>query len=306
MSRTDALGPAASADEQASRWVIRRSGQPLDPQAQAEFDAWYHADPRHAAAYERLARVWRRMGEIDRGKLAARPPRKRRTALALALVAAAGITAYTLRDFQPGADYASDTQPLRVALPDGSRAILDAHSAIALDFGPERREVRLLAGRALFEAAPRGADGPAFTVVTADATVTALGTRYTVARDSDTTRITVYTHQVAVQCLACADRQPQTLDAGQRMTVSANGIDRDPPPPKPRPPGARGCWPSTTPRCPTSPRNWRATPASASWYGASGRAPRVCPARPASPIPGARSTCCWRRPRSRSPTCPAF
>ncbi|WP_459668680.1 FecR/PupR family sigma factor regulator, partial [Achromobacter xylosoxidans] len=84
MSRTDALGPAASADEQASRWVIRRSSQPLDPQAQAEFDAWYHADPRHAAAYERLARVWRRMGEIDRGKLAARPPHKRRTALALA------------------------------------------------------------------------------------------------------------------------------------------------------------------------------------------------------------------------------
>lgn len=243
MSRTDALGPAASADEQASRWVIRRSGQPLDPQAQAEFDAWYHADPRHAAAYERLARVWRRMGEIDRGKLAARPPRKRRTALALALVAAAGITAYTLRDFQAGADYASDTQPLRVALPDGSRAILDAHSAIALDFGPERREVRLLAGRAPFEAAPRGADGPAFTVVTADATVTALGTRYTVARDSDTTRITVYTHQVAVQCLACADRQPQTLDAGQRMTVSANGIDRDPPPPRNRArlePGAAG------------------------------------------------------------------
>ncbi|MFY4259966.1 FecR family protein [Achromobacter xylosoxidans] len=228
MSRTDALGPAASADEQASRWVIRRSGQPLDPQAQAEFDAWYHADPRHAAAYERLARVWRRMGEIDRGKLAARAPRKRRTALALALVAAAGIAAYTLRDFQPGADYASDTQPLRVALPDGSRAILDAHSAIAVDFGPDRREVRLLAGQALFEAAPRSAEGPAFTVVTADATATALGTRYTVARDSDATRITVYTHQVAVQCLACADRQPQTLDAGQRMTVSADGIDRNP------------------------------------------------------------------------------
>lgn len=240
MSRTDALGPAASADEQASRWVIRRSGQPLDPQAQAEFDAWYHADPRHAAAYERLARVWRRMGEIDRGKLAARPPRKRRTALALALVAAAGITAYTLRDFQPGADYASDTQPLRVALPDGSRAILDAHSAIALDFGPDRREVRLLAGRALFEAAPRSADGPAFTVVTADATATALGTRYTVARDSDTTRITVYTHQVVVQCLACADRQPQTLDAGQRMRVSANGIDRDPATPETAPAWSQG------------------------------------------------------------------
>lgn len=227
MSKAAAHGNPASADEQASRWVIRHSGQPLDPQAQAEFDAWYHADPRHAAAYERLARVWRRMGEIDRGKLAARPPRKRRTALALALVAASGVAAYTLRDFQPGADYASGTQPLRVALPDGSRAILDAHSAIAVDFGPDRRAVRLLAGQALFEAAPRSAEGPAFTVVTADATATALGTRYTVARDSDATRITVYTHQVAVQCQACADRQSLILDPGQRIAVTADGMVRD-------------------------------------------------------------------------------
>ncbi|WP_144657981.1 FecR family protein [Achromobacter dolens] len=227
MSKASTPGNSATADEQASRWVIRHSGQPLDAQAQAEFDAWYHADPRHAAAYDRLARVWRRMGEIDRGKLAARPPRKRHTALALALVAATGTTAYALRDFQPGADYASDTQPLRVALPDGSRAILDAHSAIAVDFGPDRREVRLLAGQALFEAAPRGAAGPAFIVVTADASATALGTRYAVARDRDATRVTVYTHQVAVQCLACADRQPQTLDAGQRIAVSAEGMVQD-------------------------------------------------------------------------------
>ncbi|MGE8658865.1 MAG: FecR family protein [Achromobacter sp.] len=240
MSKASVRGKAPSADEQASHWVIRHSGQPLDPQAQAEFDAWYHADPRHAAAYERLARVWRRMGQIDRGKLAARPPRKRRTALALALIAAGGLAAYTLRDFQPGADYASGTQPLRVALPDGSRAILDAHSAIALDFGPDKREVRLLAGQALFEAAPRRAAGPAFTVVTANARATALGTRYTVTRDPDATRVTVYTHQVAVQCLACADAQARILEPGQRIAVSAAGMRRDPAPPESAPAWSEG------------------------------------------------------------------
>lgn len=177
MNKSAASGSAAAADEQASRWVIRHSGQPLDAQTRAEFDAWYRADPRHAAAYDRLARIWRRMGEIDCGKLAIRPPRKRRSALALALVTAAGMTAYCLRDFQPDADYASGTQPLRVALPDGSRAILDAHSAIAVDFGPGKREVRLLSGQALFEATPRGADGPAFMVVTADASASSPSTR---------------------------------------------------------------------------------------------------------------------------------
>lgn len=184
------------------------------------------------------------MGEIDRDKLAVRAPRKRRAALALALalalVTAAGMAAYSLRDLPPGADYASGTQPLRVALPDGSRAILDAHSAIAVDFGPGKREVRLLAGQALFETTPRGADGPAFMVVTAQASATALGTRYTVARDGEATRVTVYLHQVAVQCTACADAQPQTLAAGQRITVSAGGMFRDPAPREAAPAWSQG------------------------------------------------------------------
>ena len=150
------------------------------------------------------------------------------------------MAAYSLHDFQPDADYASGTQPLRVALPDGSRAILDAHSAIAVDFGPGKREVRLLSGQALFEATPRGADGPAFTVVTADASATALGTRYSVARDADATRVTVYQHQVAVQCLACADGQLQTLEPGQRITVSAGGMIRDPAPRETAPAWSQG------------------------------------------------------------------
>lgn len=219
-------GPRTATDE-ASRWIVRASGQALDAQAQAEFEAWYHADPSHAAAYDRLARVWRRMGEIDRGKLAAaRPARKRRTALALALLAGTGIAWHTLRDFHPGADYASGAEVLRVALPDGSAAVLDAHSAIAVDFSPGKREVRLLAGRALFNAAPRMAEGPAFTVATPDASATALGTRYTVAREADGTRVTVYQHRVAVQCLACDGGPSLILGPGQDAAVSAAGITR--------------------------------------------------------------------------------
>ncbi|MBB1626587.1 FecR domain-containing protein [Achromobacter sp. UMC71] len=214
-----------AANEEASRWVVRASGQPLDAQTQAEFDAWYQADASHAAAYDRLARVWRRMGEIDRGKLASRPTRKRRAVLALALLAATGMAWHMLGDFHPGADYASGAQVLRVVLPDGSTAVLDAHSAIAIDFGPDTRTVRLLAGQALFNAAPRVAGGPAFTVTTADASAAALGTRYSVALGSGGTHVTVYQHRVAVQCLACADGQSLILEPGQSAVVSAAGLD---------------------------------------------------------------------------------
>lgn len=224
MNMAPSARPAQAATEEASRWVIRTGAQPLDTQTQAEFDAWYHADASHAAAYDRLARVWRRMGEIDRGKLAARPTRKRRTALALALLAATGLAWHTLQDFHPGADYTSGAEVLRIALPDGSTAVLDAHSAIAIDFGPGKREVRLLAGQALFNAAPRAPDGPAFSVGTPDASATALGTRYAVSRGPDGTQVTVYQHRVAVQCLACADGQSLILDPGQSATMSAAGL----------------------------------------------------------------------------------
>ncbi|MNX52190.1 fec operon regulator FecR [compost metagenome] len=213
-----------TATEAASRWVIRRSGETLDAQAQAEFDAWYHADVSHADAYERLSRLWRRMGEIDRSRIA--PPRRarKRTAAALALLAAAWPAWHLAQNVHADADYTSGAEVRRIALPDGSSATLDAHSAIAIDFSAEKREVRLLAGRALFTAAPRQEHGPAFTVVTADATASALGTRYVVGRGDDGTRITVYEHRVAVQCLACAGKQELILSPGENAQVSAAGI----------------------------------------------------------------------------------
>ncbi len=214
-----------SAQEEASRWVVRHSGQGMDAQAQAEFEAWYRADASHADAYERLARLWRRMGEIERGKLAPRRARKRGAAAALALLAAWPAW-QLLRTAHPGADYTSGADVRRVALPDGSSATLDADSAIAIDFAPGKREVRLLAGRALFTVAPRAPGGPDFTVVTPDASATALGTRYSVAREADGSRVVVYEHRVAVQCLTCQDGQSLTLDAGQGAAVSATGILR--------------------------------------------------------------------------------
>ncbi|MDF8365766.1 FecR family protein [Achromobacter anxifer] len=217
--------PARNAQEEASRWVVRHSGQGMDAQAQAEFEAWYRADASHAAAYERLARLWRRMGEVERGKLAPRRTRKRGAAAALALLAAWPAW-QLLRNFHPGADYTTGAEVRRVVLPDGSSATLDAESAIAIDFTSDKREVRLLAGRALFAAAPRTPEGPGFTVLTPDGAAAALGTRYSVAREAGRTRVVVYEHEVAVDCLACESDQRLVLGPGEGADVSAAGIAR--------------------------------------------------------------------------------
>ena len=93
--------------EEASRWVIRQSGQRLDDEAHAAFEAWYRADARHAAAYDRLSRLWRRMGEIDRGKLGKRPARKLRGTALLALLTAAFAGWFGATDL-PQADYTAE------------------------------------------------------------------------------------------------------------------------------------------------------------------------------------------------------
>ena len=206
---------------------MRRSGQPLAPEAQAEFDAWYQADIRHAEAYDRLARIWRRMGDIDQARLAKRPARGRKATVAALLIAATAWPVWQFsRDAHPGADYASGNALRVVELPDGSSVTLDAESAIALDYAAGKRVVRLLAGRALFEAAPAAQGGPAFTVTTPDASATALGTRYTVERQEHGTRVAVYEHRVQVHCRICADDRADILDSGDSVQVSADGIVR--------------------------------------------------------------------------------
>ncbi|MFY0480183.1 FecR family protein [Achromobacter marplatensis] len=210
--------------EEASRWVIRQSGQRLDDASHAAFEAWYRADARHAAAYDRLSRLWRRMGEIDRGKLTKRPARTLRATAMLALLTAAFAGWFGSTDPWSHADYAADAGLRHITLPDGSMVVLDAHSALALNYADGRRQVRLLRGRAQFEPTPRQPGMAPFSVITRDASATALGTRFTVDLVNGGTRVAVQAHQVAVRCLPCADEQGLTLSAGEAAEVSPAGV----------------------------------------------------------------------------------
>lgn len=213
--------------EEASRWVIRQSGQRLDDESHAALEAWYRADARHAAAYDRLSRLWRRMGEIDRGKLAKQPARKLRAVAMLAMLTAAFAGWFGSTDPWAQADYTADVGLRHITLPDGSTVVLDAHSALALDYADGRRQVRLLRGRAQFEPTPRQPGMAPFSVITRDASATALGTRFTVDLANGGTRVAVQAHQVAVRCLPCVDEQGLTLSAGEAAEVSAAGVKRD-------------------------------------------------------------------------------
>ena len=162
--------------------------------------------------------------------------------------------------------------------------------------------MRLLAGRALFEAAPAAQGGPAFTVTTPDASATALGTRYTVERQEHGTRVAVYEHRVQVHCRICADDRADILDSGDSVQVSADGIVRVASSSEAAPDWSQGLLSFNDVALP-------AAAAQLTCYTSkrvlvlAGRAMRASPAPRAWPTRNARWNCCSRRPACGSPTC---
>jgi transmembrane sensor len=75
------------------------------------------------------------------------------------------------------ADYStSPGQQRQITLADGSQITLNTDSAISVDFDPQQRRIRLIAGEAYFTIAPD--NGRPFVVTTDEGEVQALGTAF--------------------------------------------------------------------------------------------------------------------------------
>ncbi|HVI27877.1 FecR family protein [Hansschlegelia sp.] len=132
-------------------------------------------------------------------------------AVALVVVLAPGV----VEDWQ--ADLVTSRDPVSVLrLPDGSTAHLAADTAVAFDFQPGRRRVRLLRGEAFFEVA-HGAPG-AFTVEIGEGEVRDIGTKFDVNRLPNGTDIVVSEGSVALA--GREDRQLTILQRGDKGVIA--------------------------------------------------------------------------------------
>ncbi|MCE3003737.1 MAG: FecR domain-containing protein [Xanthomonadaceae bacterium] len=207
----------------AAQWQLRLEAGPLGPDEDAALSAWLAADVRHRIALAEAGMAWHGSVQahpdatIASAKSHAAPRAPRRAwigwlagaaaapALALALLAAPGWWAVLRSDA-----HAAVGAQASLALPDGSRAIIDSDGAIAFDFDGDRREVSVLRGAAWFEVVPDPARP--FRVRAGDTTATALGTAYAVDRRGDAVDVVV-THGVVE--VALAGQAPVRVEAGQ-------------------------------------------------------------------------------------------
>lgn len=230
--------PSARADdpvaEQARNWIVfLASGAHTDAQMQS-FEQWL-AQPGHRRVFEHERRLWRSLGAAPVAAVAAtttpRKPtraharlRQRRLRWAAAAVAALALLV-TGPDawLRLQADHRSHHLVQAVQLPDGSRAVLDADSAIAVHFDAQARRIELLQGRAWFEVTPDAQRR--FSVVAGNGVVEDISTAFTVARQGSTVEAEV--GQGRVRVANPIDGGWTYLQVGQRARYGAHsGVTR--------------------------------------------------------------------------------
>ncbi len=217
---------------QAAHWLVELQSDAVATDTFQRWREWRAADPEHERAWQRIESLQARLhgmpAPLARAVLTAPgSPARRKLVKALALAAVAGGSASMLDEQRTWRRWVSDNRTgagerLSRSLPDGTQVVLNAGTAIDIQFTEAQRALRLISGELLITTAPdptAGAPRP-FIVRTAQGSIRALGTRFSVrdldGRTSAESLVTVF--EGAVE-LTPANGVPLVLQAGQRGRV---------------------------------------------------------------------------------------
>lgn len=158
---------------EAANWLARLHRGP-DPRIERDFQSWYAADARHAAAFDGVRQTYEQAGLLRHSRTIAAIPdesavRMRRRSLrpafavAAAAIALAALGILVIRG--SGLLFGTDAMMLttkvgeirQVDLPDGSKVTLDTATNVEIEVGPWHRRAQLKYGRARFQVAQGGA-----------------------------------------------------------------------------------------------------------------------------------------------------
>jgi transmembrane sensor len=219
---------SARALDEAIAWQLCLDSGEASEQQRREFGQWLSAHPEHAL-------VWHQLGGIDQQLTAAAPPLARRALLqggarrrslrrlsggALGLLLATGIALALLAQQRPLGDYLADHRTAAgeqrdLLLSDHSQVRLNSRSALDVDFAGDERRLFLRSGEILVQTA-KGDPRP-FVVDTAQGRLRALGTRFLVRREGESTELIVLQSAVAARPLA--GPQERIIQAGEQVRM---------------------------------------------------------------------------------------
>lgn len=209
------MSDAEHIEARAAGWLMRRDAG--EAGESPDFTAWLAADPRHRAAYLRLAAAWESTRQLKRLRPEGGPidpdllaPKRSGVGHWKPLALAAGVvlvvlsaTWWTLRAHDAQV-YRTDVGGLsRVLLADGSTVVLNTDTELKVRLLPEKREIALIRGEAQFTVA-HDAKRP-FEVAAGGRIVRAVGTAFDVRLD--------------------AGQDLEVMVTEGRVTLEASGLD---------------------------------------------------------------------------------
>ena len=213
----------------AANWLARLNTTTVSAKTMDEFRDW-RAQPGNQEAFQEVAQLWaksartktqpRVQAALDAALERKRPRKPSRFGLGLAVATAMVAISvggyFTWRSAAaPGFGTGVGEQRL-VQLADGSSVRLDTNSKIIVRYSQGVRRISLMRGQAYFEVA-HDASRP-FLVETPQASVRALGTRFSVREDGAATRVTLVQGRIEVR--ASNNASPRLLTAGEQIIAT--------------------------------------------------------------------------------------
>lgn len=223
-----AANDANDPGREARQWIARLASGTATAEDLDQFHSWVARDPQNDDAFRRERRTWQDLAVIrsafgpDERKAMPSPLRlcfgKMHFAFAAAACLALTLSVPSVLRWME-ADYRSpSTLGMKVALADGSRAFLDADSALAVDFDRDNRNVTLLKGRAWFDV--RHGDARPFRVRAGGGMTEDVGTAFIVEEIGDDVRVGVTEGAVRV---SGKTGEAVALSAGGQARYTADG-----------------------------------------------------------------------------------
>lgn len=223
--------PETHALYEAADWYARLRGEPSSPALEQSWRDWLAASRINREAWARVEKVcgrFRRIpGQLAVPALTARDARRTvlRGLVLFAILGAGGRLAYHLA---PVREWRSEYRTAvgerrRVRLADGSRLMLNTGSAVDTHFDRRERRIDLHAGEILIATeADSAVPARPFSVRTGQGRILALGTRFVVRVEDETTTVTTLERAVEITPLDRAERR-RRVAAGQQLRFDRHG-----------------------------------------------------------------------------------
>jgi transmembrane sensor len=221
---------AAHIEEQASRWVARRSSDDWSEADETTLQSWLAEATSNRVAFLRLEAAWQRADRLaalrqpsmgtDKARWLPRAAMQRAAAALLAVAVGGGALGYLWPDRNVYQTNIGGRETVRLA--DGSKVELNTDTRLKAQVDTRQRIVMLESGEAYFEVV-HDTKRP-FTVLAGDKRIVDVGTKFSVRRDGDDVRVLVTEGKVRIENVDRPTAAPVSAPRGTAVFASTDAV----------------------------------------------------------------------------------